>query len=565
LYAGKNALIYDSVQEEGNIYTVLKNSDKKYVDNFEVIKGELYYFAQNEQEKKWAQDIGIKVSPYIIIDGELMSADKNLNLMDEATGSIIIPQSVTKIGEGAFSNLEGLRTIVIPGTVKEIGTNAFRNNKTLEKIIIQEGVEIIGNEAFRECSNLETIELPESIKTIGTLAFYTCPKLQSVKIPSQITKIEDYTFGQCRSLASVQFSGNNLKEFGKESFYGTKFSEIIITENVEKISETAFAFNSNLNNITINNDKFIYENGILMPKNKNSIIFISNKYYHEKTDFKIPEGVENLETSIANFNTIKKLIITSKLKKINARGLPISIEEIEIEGENEYYRVSEEEKCLYTKNKELIYCYSKEEDINLKLDVETICEYAFNGAQKAIKITLPPTTKNIGNQILSSVSTIKELVIGSNVEEIHQFALLYKYNTKLTINNNNNYVVENNVLYKNSNSNNKAILVTVLNKIKGKFVVDDKVKVIGENAFYGQTEMTEIELKSVEQINYGPFALCNQLTKIDIAQTIKSISSQAFRDAPNLKQIVIHKEKNSISGYPWGSSIGNRLEIKWEE
>lgn len=121
------------------------------------------------------------------------------------------------------------------------------------------------------------------------------------------------------------------------------------------------------------------------------------------------------------------------------------------------------------------------------------------------------------------------------------------------------------MLYKNSNSNNKAILVTVLNKIKGKFVVDDKVKVIGENTFYGQTEMTEIELKSVEQINYGPFALCNQLTKIDIAQTIKSINSQAFRDAPNLKEIVIHKEKNSISGYPWGSTIGNRLEIKWEE
>lgn len=53
----------------------------------------------------------------------------------------------------------------------------------------------------------------------------------------------------------------------------------------------------------------------------------------------------------------------------------------------------------------------------------------------------------------------------------------------------------------------------MLNKIKGKIVVDDKVKVIGENAFYGQTEMTEIELKSVEQINYGPFALRLSLGK----------------------------------------------------
>jgi len=161
LYAGKNALIYDSVQEEGNIYTVLKNSSKKYVDNFEVIKGELFYFAQNDQEKKWAQEIGIKVSPYIIIDGELMSAGNNLGLMDEATGSIIIPQSVTKIGEGAFSNLEGLKTIVIPGTVKEIGMNAFKNNKTLEKVIIQEGVEKIGDFAFQHCTALKTIKIAQ--------------------------------------------------------------------------------------------------------------------------------------------------------------------------------------------------------------------------------------------------------------------------------------------------------------------------------------------------------------------------------------------------------------------
>ncbi len=65
--------------------------------------------------------------------------------------------------EGAFSNLEGLKTIVIPGTVKEIGMNAFKNNKTLEKVIIQEGVEKIGESAFERCTNLKTIELPESI------------------------------------------------------------------------------------------------------------------------------------------------------------------------------------------------------------------------------------------------------------------------------------------------------------------------------------------------------------------------------------------------------------------
>ena len=126
LYVGKSALIYNSVQEEGNIYTVLKNSSKKYVDNFEVIKGELIFSSQNKQELDWAQEIGIKVSPYLIVDGELMSSEQNLYLMDEATGTITIPETVTKIGAGAFRNVTGLRSIVIPGTVKEIGRASCR-------------------------------------------------------------------------------------------------------------------------------------------------------------------------------------------------------------------------------------------------------------------------------------------------------------------------------------------------------------------------------------------------------------------------------------------------------
>ena len=159
------------MQEEGNIYTVLKNSSKKYVDNFEVIKGELYYFAQNDQEGKWAQEIGIKVSPYIIIDGELMSAKDNLGLKDEATGSIIIPQNVTKIGKGAFSQLQGLKKIVIPGTVKIIDVDAFRGNTTLEEVIIQEGVEVIEQEAFRDCPVLKNVELPTTITKLGNWLF----------------------------------------------------------------------------------------------------------------------------------------------------------------------------------------------------------------------------------------------------------------------------------------------------------------------------------------------------------------------------------------------------------
>ncbi len=559
LYAGKNALIYDSVQEEGNIYTVLKNSSKKYVDNFEVIRGELFYFAQSDQEKKWAQEIGIKVSPYIIIDGELMSTGDNLGLMDEATGSIIIPQSVTKIGEGAFSNLEGLRTIVIPGTVKEIGTNAFRNNKTLEKVIIQEGVEKIGVSAFERCTNLKTIELPESIIEISRQAFYECANLQEIEIPSRITKINVLVFAGCNKLAKCKFRGDKVTDIDDGAFIGTVFTEFNITKNVERISPTTFSSNIVLNNIKIDNDRFVYEEGILMPSNKNSIIFVSQKYYQGKTEFRIPEGVVTFRASIANLYTVKKLIITSKVSNIpSARELLQSLEEIEVVEENETFAVSD--KCLYTTKspKRLVYCVSKDSEINLNIDVEIIGDFSFCGATNAKKITLPDSVKTIENQIFSS--KINEVIIGKQVNNISPMFCYHRYNAKVTIDSENqNYMVENDVLY----TKNKSKLITVISQIKGKFILDDKVEEIFTNAFYDQAEMTEIDLKSVKIIGYEVFYNCNQLTRIDIPNTVETISSYAFRAANNLKEVTIHKPENTIAGSPWGNSHGLRA-IKWQ-
>ena len=559
LYAGKNALIYDSVQEEGNIYTVLKNSNKKYVDNFEVIKGELFYFSQNEKEKKWAQEIGIKVSPYIIIDGELMSAGDNLGLMDEVTGSIIIPQSVTKIGEGAFSNLEGLKTIVIPGTVKEIGMNAFKNNKTLEKVIIQEGVEKIGESAFERCTNLKTIELPESITEINKQAFYICQSLQEIEIPSKITRIDSLTFGSCPKLAKVTFRGDKLKQIIGEAFYGTSFSDFRITKNVETISAVAFTRNTNLTNITVDSDKFVYENGMLMPKNKENIIFISQKYYEGKAELTIPEGVTIFNTSISDLNTVRKLIITSKVRDIpTARYLSQNLEEIEVVSGNTTFAVSD--KCLYTTQspKRLVYCFSKDTEITLNVDVEIIGDFSFYGATNARKIILNDTVKTIYNQVF--YSRINEVVIGKRVDNINSMFAFQRYNLKVTIDSENpNYIMEDGVLY----TKDKSVLKTVIPAINGKFILDDKVQRIENSAFYAQAYMTEIDLKNVKEIGSQVFYECSKLTKIEIPNTIESIASSAFDSANNLGEIIINKPENSISGAPWGCPYGLRA-IKWQ-
>ena len=99
LISSENTLDYNTKPEDetGNIYNViasLKGSD--FAGKLEVIKGELLLNSQNKTEIEVAQSVGIAVNPYEIIEGELISSDGNLLLMD-STGTLRIPETVTSI------------------------------------------------------------------------------------------------------------------------------------------------------------------------------------------------------------------------------------------------------------------------------------------------------------------------------------------------------------------------------------------------------------------------------------------------------------------------------------
>ena len=163
LNAEQRTLIYNTQQTpEGNIQTVIPSMEDKYAEKFEIIKGELLLWASTELEMEVATQLGIKLSPYIIIDGVLVSANENLDLQT-TNGVVTLPERVTEIGAGAFSGVEGLKEIIIPSTVKVIHDNAFSFNAEIEKVTMQYGVEIIGNNVF----TLREVIMPDSVISLG--------------------------------------------------------------------------------------------------------------------------------------------------------------------------------------------------------------------------------------------------------------------------------------------------------------------------------------------------------------------------------------------------------------
>jgi hypothetical protein len=101
-----------------------------------------------------------------------------------------------------------LTSVMIPGSVTSIGENAFSGCYDLTNFTILNGVTIIGAQAFSGCSGLTSITIPGNGITIGSNAFYLCYNLTNIVLPGSVSSIGLAAFQVCDALAGVYFGGN---------------------------------------------------------------------------------------------------------------------------------------------------------------------------------------------------------------------------------------------------------------------------------------------------------------------------------------------------------------------
>ena len=77
-----------------------------------------------------------------------------------------------------------LEKIIIPDSVTEIGSGAFYGYIGLTSVIIGNGVTLIDDEVFRECVELTSVIIGSGVTSIGSYTFGECVGLTSIEIPN---------------------------------------------------------------------------------------------------------------------------------------------------------------------------------------------------------------------------------------------------------------------------------------------------------------------------------------------------------------------------------------------
>ena len=171
----------------------------------------------------------------ITIGNSVISIGNNTFSKCTSLTSITLPNSVTSIGDYAFSWCTKLSSIFVDenntnydsrencNAIIETATNTLVVGCKIT--VIPNSVTSIGNSAFSGCTELTSIYIPNSVTSIGNYAFYGCYGLTSINIPNGVTKIGDHTFSGCSGLTSITIP-NSVMSLGKGTF-GVDFPVVV--------------------------------------------------------------------------------------------------------------------------------------------------------------------------------------------------------------------------------------------------------------------------------------------------------------------------------------------------
>ena len=124
-----------------------------------------------------------------------------------ATTLLILPETLTFIGDSAFEACAKLDGVKFPEHLNAIGSYAFQNCTSLSQAILPDDLQHFGQAVFAGCTSLTEVSIPHDISRIAVSTFDGCTALQTVHLPAGTDLIADSAFNGCTALQRVEYGG----------------------------------------------------------------------------------------------------------------------------------------------------------------------------------------------------------------------------------------------------------------------------------------------------------------------------------------------------------------------
>lgn len=227
-----------------------------------------------------------------------------------ASSEVIVPDGVTKLQYSTFSECRQLLTrVVLPDGLLSIPESLLNNCTNLKEVVIPESVTTIGNHAFFGCASLEKINLPAGLTEISQSLLGGCTALSEITIPDGVTAIGDSAFQKCASLTEIVLP-QGLRRIDGEAFFGcTGLSYIDIPDGLETAgnwiaddsvqlrcsigSSAAIALSKSDNGFCVDGFRLCY--GFDDDGNTNGLTV--KRYVGSETEVTVPDGVDSIGDS----------------------------------------------------------------------------------------------------------------------------------------------------------------------------------------------------------------------------------------------------------------------------